>query len=221
MEAMPLTRLIGPSSLQQRGEVVRPHVEHRPAAGGVVELRRGVPPLVAAAEHVGRKRDGPADRAVVDQFPRGLDARAHEGVGRAADAHAVVRRPLQQRLGVLAVDAQRLLAVGVLARVDRVQRDRHVGGGDREVQDQVNAIIGVQLVHGADLGDAELLGLGAGGGHIEVRAGGHLQDREVGGVLEVLVADVAAADDADAKGFHAGQFTRPGGGSQSAELGHR
>ena len=40
----------------ERGQVVRPHVEQRPAAGLVVEVGVGMPALVAVAEHEGRRR---------------------------------------------------------------------------------------------------------------------------------------------------------------------
>ena len=76
--------------VDQGGQVVGAHVEHRAAAGLVVELGIGVPALVAVAQHEGGGGHRLADPAVVDQLAAGLDAAAQEGVGRAADAQALL-----------------------------------------------------------------------------------------------------------------------------------
>ena len=72
------------------GDVVGPHVEHRPAAGLVVEGRVRVPALVAGAHEEGGAADRHADGAVVDQLAAGLVGAAEKGVGGAADAHAAL-----------------------------------------------------------------------------------------------------------------------------------
>ncbi|MGC4033329.1 MAG: hypothetical protein QM754_16680 [Tepidisphaeraceae bacterium] len=83
---MPITRLAGPSRFSSARDVVRPHVEHRAAAGLEEERRVRVPVLVAAADHERGEADRLADQAVVDDLARRLQARAEEGIRRAADA---------------------------------------------------------------------------------------------------------------------------------------
>ena len=72
--------------VQQRGEIVRPHVEHRSAAFFIIKLRIRVPMLVPAAHHERGERDRLADQPVIDRLAGRLNARAHECVRRAPDA---------------------------------------------------------------------------------------------------------------------------------------
>ena len=107
----------GPEQLDEVGDVVGPHVEHRPAAAQIVEARRRMPALVAGAHEEGAAGDRRADRAVVDQLARGLVAAAEEGVGRAADAQALLRGEVHHLARLGDVDAERLLGIDVLAGV--------------------------------------------------------------------------------------------------------
>ena len=56
-----------PEQVDEVGDVVGPHVEHRAAARGVVEGRARVPALVAGAHEEGGAGDRLADRALVDR----------------------------------------------------------------------------------------------------------------------------------------------------------
>ncbi len=73
--------------------------------------------------------------------------------------------------------------------------------GDGQVQHQFDRIVAEQLVDGADLGHAELLGLCPRTIHLQVRARRHLHDREVLRHPEVRAADRAAADHAHSNRF--------------------
>ena len=81
-----------PQDSDQRRQVVGSHVEHRSAAGLVVEGGVGVPVFMAARHHKGRRRHRLADDTIIDDFATGLQAAAQEGIGRTADAHAFCRR---------------------------------------------------------------------------------------------------------------------------------
>ncbi len=64
--AAPMTDATGPRMVTSGRDVVRPHVQQRSAAGLVVEVRVRMPPLVSRRDHRRRRRDGPADAAIVD-----------------------------------------------------------------------------------------------------------------------------------------------------------
>ena len=67
-----------PQQRDERRQVVRPHVEERTAAAPVVEVGRGMPPLVPVVEHERGRRHRLADGAVVDQR-RGTSATRRRG----------------------------------------------------------------------------------------------------------------------------------------------
>ena len=134
-----------PEQIDKVGDVVRPHVEHRPAAGEVVEAGLGMPALMARAHEEGGAADRPADRAVVDQLARGLVAAAEERVGRAADAQASCRRRPRSSLARLGdIDAERLFGMDVLAGGDRPEADLDMRFRHREVEDDLDRGIGEQ-----------------------------------------------------------------------------
>ena len=64
--------------IDQRRDVIRPHVEQRPAPLEVVEGGRRVPGFVPVAEHEGGPGNHFADESVIDQFAAGLMAAAEE-----------------------------------------------------------------------------------------------------------------------------------------------
>ena len=74
--------------VDQRGDVVGAHVQHRTAARLVEEGRVRVPVFVTVANHERGRCNGSADPAIVNQFATGLQAAAEEGVRRAADAQS-------------------------------------------------------------------------------------------------------------------------------------
>ena len=186
------------------GEVVGTHVEERAAALLIVEVGVGVPGLGAVTEHVGEGGDGFADGAGVDDLAGGLDAAAEDGVGRAADAEFAFLGFLEDLETFLVGEGEGFFAVDVLAGAEGGEVDADVGGGDGEVENGVDVGIGEEFLDGAGL-EAVLDGLGAGEIHVEIGDGGEFRVGAVGReVLEVLAADVAAADDADAEGFGGG-----------------
>ena len=167
----PMTLATGPEQLDQIGDVVWPHVEHRPAAAQIVEAGRRVPALVARTHEEGAAGDRHADRAVVDQLARGLVAAAEERVRRAADAQALGRRKVHHLARLGHVDAERLLRVHMLAGVEHRQADVGVGQRHGQVDHDLDVVALQQLIdphrRNAELGAALL---GGGAAHVGDRA---------------------------------------------------
>ncbi len=130
----------------QRGQVIRPHVEHRTATGLVVELRIRVPAFVTVAGHESGRRHRPADRAVIHQLSTRLKSATEKRVRRAADTHLFLLGQIEQLLAFDPRDGQRLLIVDRLAGLDGRHRYRRVGLGNRQVHHDVDAGIGNQFI---------------------------------------------------------------------------
>ena len=73
-----------PEQRNQRSQIVRPHIEHRPAALFVIESGIRMPALMTVAHHEGRCPDRLADRALVDQLAAGLQSATQKRVRRRA-----------------------------------------------------------------------------------------------------------------------------------------
>ena len=186
----------GPEQGDDRGQVVRAHVQER--AGAVREELLGVrvPGVRAADEH--RRADGErlADRTLVDQGAARLEGAAQEDVRRAADPQPELVGQSEELEALRHVDRERLLGVDVLAGLERRAGHGAVRSGRRQVEHDVDRGIGQQLLdrgHGQAVRLAELDGLLA---H-EVGARDELERVERGRMLGVVPADHAAADDAD------------------------
>ena len=117
----------GSDEVDQRGDVVRPHVEHRTAAGGVVEGGIRMPALVTGTHEEGRAshrlgRSRLRRRACGRSGGRHRErCRAHSR--RAGRACRQLRAAFARRR---CVSAQRLLRMDVLAGGDRHQADLDV-----------------------------------------------------------------------------------------------
>ncbi|MPN55039.1 hypothetical protein SDC9_202718 [bioreactor metagenome] len=126
---------------------------------------------------------------------------AEEGVGRAADAEVLLFGESHHLGGVGFVHADGFFGVGVLAGVEGVQRDFRVDLRRREVEDNLDFLVGEQFFIGDVRHAVEFFfRLGAFGN--DVRAGDDFENIEFLGGLEIGVADHAASDDADFCGFH-------------------
>ena len=91
---------------------------------------------------------GLADGAFVDQLARGLVRAAEEGVGRAADPHALGLRRVDQLARLGDGDAERLLRMDVLAGGDGLQADLDMRLRHGQVEDDLDRGIGEQRVDG-------------------------------------------------------------------------
>jgi len=80
------------------------------------------------------------------------------------------------------------------------QHHRPVRLGNRQVDDELNRIIGEQFLNRTGAGNVPLLGFGAGGLEVDVGAGGDLEKRETRARRKVGIRNGAAADDADLSG---------------------
>ena len=131
---------------RERGQIIRPHIEHGTAANLIIEFWVGMPAFVTVTHHESGRGDGFANRAGVDHITAGLQARAEESIGRAADAQAFLLSQCQQLLTVFAGDGERLFVIDALARVERRESDTGVGVGDGQVEDDLDFGIGQQFV---------------------------------------------------------------------------
>ena len=74
-----------PEEIDEVGDIIGSHVEHRAAAGEVIEAGIGMPALMARAHEERRAADRPADQPFVDGAARGLVGAAEKRVRRAAE----------------------------------------------------------------------------------------------------------------------------------------
>ena len=146
----------------------------------------------------GHGRQRGADVAALDQPPGGLQPGAEEGVRGAAEPQPGGVGRLQQPQPGFAVQRERLFGPDVLAGVDGGRGHFHVRGRDGQVDDDFDVGVVQCRVHPAPFGDAVFLGPRLGGVLEEVGDDVDLQVREDRQVVQVLLADVAGADDGDA-----------------------
>ena len=85
--------------------------------------------------------DDLAELARIEQSPAGLDACAHEGVGRTADDEPALCGKRDELLALLQRRAERLLRIDVLACKERCLRDIVVLIGTGLVDDDVDLVI--------------------------------------------------------------------------------
>ena len=156
MRVWPATLRHRTEQVHQGGQIVRAHVEHRPAARLVIERRVGVPAFVAGTGHERHGVQRLADPAVVDQLAAGLVATAEEGVGRAAEQHPGVSGRAHQVLALGALHRQRFLAPHMLAGIDGRPRHRVVRGRDGQVDHQIDRLVGQQFGRRQRARNAEL-----------------------------------------------------------------
>lgn len=97
----------------------------------------------------------------------------------------------------------------MLAAREDPGRHVEVGGGDGEVQHDLDVVVGQELVD-EQVPQPELTRTSTGALLVEVRYRDHVQIREPRQVLEVVAADDAGADDADthSPGVHRSTSTR-------------
>ncbi len=186
-----------PQQVDQAGQVIGGHIQQRAAAGLVEEIGVGVPPFRAMAGHEGHGRHRLPDPAVVDQFAAGLLAAAQEGIGRAADAHALLSGRVQDLLAFGAAHGQRLLAVDVLVRGDSRQADGRVYLGHGQVDHDLDLRVGQQRVHAQRARHAVFGGLLAGAAGVDISHSSQIENGEGPAARDVSRKDLAHANDAD------------------------
>ena len=156
-----------------------------------------MPALVPVAHPDRRRRHHAADAPGVDQGADGLVAGAQERVGRAADAQPALACGGQHFGAGCRIDGKGLLAVDVLAGLQRRQVHRRVCGRHCQVEDRLDVVAREQVVDlhhlQPELGADALRGIA-----IDVRTGDQVQHRVVRCRLQVGGADLPAADQTDA-----------------------
>ena len=147
----------GTEQVDEVGDVIGAHIEHRAAAGEIVEAGIGMPTLVAGTHEEGRPADRPANEPVVDALARGLMRAAEESVGRRSEPQALRAGRVDELPGLRESDAERLLGMDVLARGDRLEAHLDMRFGHGEVEDDLDRGIGQHRLDRLR-GDAELSG---------------------------------------------------------------
>ncbi|WLW57924.1 hypothetical protein [Streptomyces sp. YU58] len=150
-----------------------------------------------------------ADAAREDRSLCRLQGTTEERVGRAGHAKSSPAGLVQQQPCVAAAGGEGLLTPDVLAAREDPGRYVEVGGGDGEVQRDLDVVVGQELVD-EQVPQPELPRTSTGALLVEVRYRDHVQIREPRQVLEVVAADDAGADDADTHslGVHRSTSTR-------------
>ena len=190
-----------PEQIDQVGHVIGAHVEHRPAAGQIVEGGVGVPAFVAGAHEEGGPADRPTDHALVDALSRGLVRAAEKRVGRAAEPQGFASGRLNEAARLGDIDAERLFRMNMLAGGEGPQADLDMRGRHGEVEDDLDGGVGQQGLDRTGA-QAELFRSRLGCGRNRVRQGDDVEDGKALRGLEIGGTDVAAADDADADRLH-------------------
>ena len=140
-----------------------------------------------------------ADRSRVEHVAGGLEPAAEERVRGAAEPDAARSGGIDHRLRVRERRGQRLLGVHVLAGLDRGEADLRVADRGREVDDDVDRRVREQVVQ-RQRAEARGGGERGGAGRVGVGAGDELDRGERRAPGDVVLRDVAAADEADAGG---------------------
>ena len=167
-----------------------------PAPGWKKKSGFGCQRFHAVAHHVAGAAGDFSQPAAIDDAARQLVSAAEEGVGRGADAQAVLLGALLEVEPFLHRQHKRFLGIDVFSRVDHLLRDGIVHSGNRQIHDDVDIFGRKQPIDslGAQL---ELLRARLRRIHVDVGAGAHLDALEQRRQLEIGRGDVAAADDAD------------------------
>ena len=173
------------------------------------ELGVRVPGVGPGRLHEGESRKRCADRALLDQAQCRLLAGSQEGIGCSSDVQAEPGGLAEQRLAALAVECERLLGPDVLARGERLKGDLDVSGGDGQVDHDLDLGVREQFLDRSVAGDAVLLRLSLGAYQVDVGDEDYFEIGEGRQVVEVLAADDAGTDDADADATGAAHAETP------------
>ena len=130
-----------------------------------------------------------------------MQSGAQEGVGGVAQLDLAFFRECRYRLRLLHRQRERLLAVNVFAGLYRLECHSGMDCGNGEVHDQFDVGHGQNGSQVAGAWDAILGGLGRGALQVEVGTGQHDDIRKADEVRQILIADIAAADDSDSNGI--------------------
>jgi len=137
--------LRGPENRREDGERIHADVEQD--ARLVKWFGRGMPRLDATVVRI-RERDAHlAQSALANPLPRGLLRFAHEHHRRTAEPQILRARVRDELPRIGAVQRQRLLAIDVLARIERPCRHVFVRIEDGEIDDELDRVGGEQFVN--------------------------------------------------------------------------
>ncbi len=178
-------------------EGVDADVRHRP--DGVERRRSRMPGLDPAPVDLRVDDAHRPDGAGVEQAPGGLLGVAQEGDRRARETQSLRVGQLDERARLRVAPGHRLLAVDVLARLERGGRDLGMNAVRRQVDDCIDRGIGEQAGEGRVVDPTEPLDEGSAERPVDVGRADDLDARVGLRRLAVRAGDVAAADDREPK----------------------
>lgn len=157
-----------------------------------------MPGLGAAGTYEAGGADDLADQPGVDRVPRGLHGAAQESVGSRAQQASAARRGFEDGPALLDGDGERLLRVDVLSGVQRGDGGLRVELRRRDVDDDLDAVVGEKFGVVPPFRDAEFGGGLLGAGRVDVGDADHFQLREITQAFDVTAEYVARAQNPDA-----------------------
>jgi hypothetical protein len=179
----------------QQRERVDADVDHRPDR--VERRRRRVPRLDPAPVRLGIRDANVPDRLLAQELPRRLLRVSEQRRRRRAQAKAARRGEVDELARLVVAQRERLLAVDVLAGLERRGGDLRVSGGRRQVDDRVDALVREQCVQRRARNPAELRRELIRAPRDSVGRRHQLELLELGDPCGVPLRDVPAADDAE------------------------
>ena len=188
---------------EQRGHIIRSHVVKRACARLIEERGGRVMELVAVTDEPRAAARDPAEPAAVDQLTDVLKAAAEEGIRGAADEQALFLRELDQLFALRERHGEGLFRVDMLAGLERGEVVLIVRLRRGQVEHEVDVRVRDQL-HARRIGlrDAVLRGLALRLFQTARRARHDLHRIIFFQIVQIYIADVTDADDADTKLFH-------------------
>ena len=192
--------LDGADEGDESGDVVRPHIEERPAALVVVKIRVRVPRLVARGGPDCRRAERVADTTLVDERSTRLETSPEDGVGGRPDVEPFTACRFEDDLAVGDRSGEGFLDVDVFPGLEDLSARFGVDRRRREVDDQV----GGRIEESIDIVSLDTMLVRSRGRRvgIDIPAGDDLELVETVVRGEVGVADGATAEDADGYWSH-------------------
>ena len=176
----------GAKQIDQTGQVIGPHIQHRAATRGIVEIGVGVPKFVPRHHHEARSRHHLADCPAIQHRPRGLMHAAQKRIGRRPDPQTSGLGGSHQRCRLIHRHRQWLFGIDMLARRQRCQPDRHMMLRRGQVQHDADTGVGQQSLNAQRLQPVSRR-LGRGRRRVDIGAGHHVQNRKLRRGFQVSV----------------------------------
>ena len=133
--------------VDERGHIIRAHIEHGAAAVLVEEFRVRMPAFGTSAEEEHVRADDLADRTFIDETACRLDACTHERIRRTAEVQILFLRESHQFARLFEVGRERFFGIYVLSGKKRRLGHTVMVVRTGDVQDDIHFRVSEELVH--------------------------------------------------------------------------